>query len=156
MVLGVMSVGVNTPSGYEEPAMTAPPSVANRAGIFTQSSSDEQGQAETTAPLAPSYRSYQTPVPLSPENSDVNLPATNSPSKNLEIKLKLKSLEASITTPSTVLLLEVNDPLPEAKISAEPTAAVEPLLQGADTLVGDTLNPAVEPNLENILDVIVE
>lgn len=153
MVLGVMSVGTNAPSDYEEPVVTAPNSVANRAGTLIQDSTgNNQYQAEATKPLAPLYFNHQTPVPLNSGSSSSSLPLANSPSKNLEIKLNLKPSEASVSIPSAVLLLEPDDPELNTTVPASVPTAAEPSLQNASTLTEDVLFQATEPKSENILD----
>lgn len=160
MVLGAMSVGSNTPSVHEDPVVTAPSSMANRAGMFGQSgSTGGQNQVETTKPLSPSYFQHQTPVPLSPADPNGGLPITNSPVKNLEIKLNLKSFEASISTPATVLLLETGSPLLGAAVpdvSVDVSTGADQTLQDASTLTGDTLSQAVEPLVDNTAETPTE
>lgn len=147
MVLGAMSVGSNTPSGYEDAAVTTPPSIANRASIFMRSNPDGQQRADPAKPLIQSYFSYQMPTP--PANTGESIPVTNTPAKTLEIKLNLRSLEASISTPSTVLLLESDDVSPSVTVPTDTAITIDQTLQTADAPAGDTPSQAVEPDAEN-------
>jgi hypothetical protein len=117
--------------------------------------SREQGRAEITKPLAPSYLNYQTPTLINSGSPNSNLPTTNSPTKNLEIleiKLNLKPFETLVATPSAVLLFEVEEPLPSTTLPPEASATTEELLQNAGTLKEDAPYQPVGPNLENVLD----
>lgn len=106
MILGAMSVGADT-TPTQGPTPASPISIANQDGGFVQSEGYQQAQPSNPIKRAPV--NYQPPMVIIAKPQANTLSLVTAPvTKTLEIKLKLKPLEATVTVSPQPLLLQVH------------------------------------------------